>query len=870
MDQEDALQSEVDGGVEEEIKEEEYAEEAEANEVEEDEGEEDEGEEEEEKDEEDEDEEDEDEDEEEEDEVEEDEGEEEADNVPNKKKSKNNTNEMFFDVSNNFEEFDNILLDVRLRKALLYLFRFKHPTKIQKISIPSILKGNDTILNAKTGSGKTMAYLIPAIQRLIKFNVDEKEHLKFFYKCIIIAPTDELCLQIYNVGNKLCSYLKGMVTINHNVNNTFYEHPTILVSTPKSLCNYILEHKNKNNQNILSNLKILIIDEADVIHTKEFQKPMNILTRNYLPKNFSKKYQIVMASATLKKNIIEKTKLFLHNPIYLTTEEDKKKSKKHSIDSHVVESSKKSRNNNTLNDEGVMPQENGDADAINFKFVGKSFYYLYDDQLTKYIYLYLLIKNKTVKSKSIIFTASTTEAYKIKIFLTYLNITSSILNPIHPILIKQSIIVAFNRSKFYFLICPQFEKNTIRASHKESVNEDLSEDDSAGEELPDEEIEDELSENEPDREEINDEDLKDEMSENEPNREEINDEDLKDEMSENEPNREEINDEDLKDEMSENEPNREEINDEDLEDEMSDEESAKEEKEWGKISDENEKEKDFLYNRGLDFRNVSCVINFSMPLDKETFLHRIGRTCRLNTKGISISFVDENKQIEKNIVKEIEDENICHMKKKYMKFNNVEACRYRVESTLIKCTPKKIKLLIQKEILYHSLKSNELKEFFNSHANEKKQINRIVKRFNKQIISQKFIKDRNESIFLKKTTSSNTTKKNERFDKRNKNNNRDMQLIEKKNRSFTITQKGYEEQLKKEPNEEVTDPTKLPALCGRRLKNYMYMKYINNKKKRAVNNDEHQNSFNSKYTNRDKKGFKNNKFSKKRKFTKTR
>ncbi|CAD2114323.1 adenosinetriphosphatase [Plasmodium vinckei petteri] len=838
MDQEDAPQSEVEGGVEEEIKEEEYAEEAEANEVEEDEVEEDEDEEDEE-------------DEDEEDEEDEEDDDEDEGKAPNKMKVKNNTNEIFFDVSNNFEGFDNILLDVRLRKALLYLFRFKHPTKIQKISIPSILKGNDTILNAKTGSGKTMAYLIPAIQRLIKFNIDEKEHLKFFYKCIIIAPTDELCLQIYNVGNKLCSYLKGMVTINHNVNNTFYEHPTILVSTPKSLCNYILEHKNKNNQNILSNLKILIIDEADVIHTKEFQKPMNILTRNYLPKNFSKKYQIVMASATLKKNIIEKTKLFLHNPIYLTTEEDKKKSKKHSIDSQVVESSKKSRNNNTLNDEGVMPQENGDADAINFKFVGKSFYYLYDDQLTKYIYLYLLIKNKTVKSKSIIFTASTSEAYKIKIFLTYLNITSSILNPIHPILIKQSIIIAFNRSKFYFLICPQFERNTVRASPKESVNEDLSEDDSTGEELPDEEIEGELSEDDSAGEELPDEEIEDELSENEPDREEINDEELKDEMSENEPNREEINDEDLKDEMS-------------------DEEAAKEEKEWGKISDENEKEKDFLYNRGLDFYNVSCVINFSMPLDKETFLHRIGRTCRLNTKGISISFVDENKQIEKNIVKEIEDENICHMKKKYMKFNNVEACRYRVESTLIKCTPKKIKLLIQKEILYHSLKSNELKEFFNSHANEKKQINRIIKRFNKQVISQKFIKDRNESIFLKKTTSSNTTKKNGRFDKINKNNNRDMQLIEKKNRSFVITQKGYEEQLKKEPNEEVTDPTKLPALCGRRLRNYMYMKYINNKKKRAVNNDEHQNSFNSKYTNRDKKGFKNNKFSKKRKFTKTR
>ncbi|CXJ27175.1 ATP-dependent RNA helicase DBP9, putative [Plasmodium berghei] len=858
MDQEDGPQNEVEEGAPEEIKEEVYTEEV-AEEVE---KEEEAGEAEDEADEEAEGEDD-------------DEGEinEDDDKAPSKMKVKNNTEEIFFDVSNNFEGFDNILLDVRLRKALLYIFKFKHPTKIQKVSIPSILKGNDTILNAKTGSGKTMAYLIPAIQRLIKFNIDEKEHLKFFYKCIIIAPTEELCLQIYNVGDKLCSYLKGIVTINHNVNNIFYEHPTILVSTPKHLCNYILEHKNKNNQNILSNLKILIIDEADVIHTKEFQKPMYTLTRNYLPKNFSKKYQIIMASATLKKNIIEKTNLFLHKPIYLTTEEDKKttekKSKKHPIDSQIVESSKKSRNNKTVNNEGVIYQGNDDVDATNFKFVGKSFYYLYDEELTKYIYLYLLIKNKTVKFKSIIFTASTADAYKIKIFLTYLNITSSILNPNHPILIKQNIILSFNSSKFYFLICPQFERNTVRTSPKESVNVDLSEDEPTMEELTDEKLKSELSENEPTKEDINneeiedelsDEEIKSEQSENEPNKEDINNEEIEDELS----------DEEIKSELSENEPNKEDINNEEIEDELSDEESVKEEMDLDQISDDNEKEeKDFLYNRGLDFRNVSCVINFNMPLDKETFLHRIGRTCRLNTKGISISFVDENKEIEKSIVKEIENDNICYMKKKNMNFNSIETYRYRVESTLNKCTQKKINLFIQKEILYHSLKSNELKEFFNSHASEKRKINKIIKRFNKQIISQKFIKDRNESIFLKKMTPSNTIKKNESFDKRSKNNNRGMQHIEKRKRGFAITQKGYEDQLKKEPNEEVTDPTKLPALFGKRLRNYMYMKYINNKKKSTLDNDARQNRFNGKYSNRNKKGFKNNKFSKKNKFTKT-
>ncbi|SBT82738.1 ATP-dependent RNA helicase DBP9, putative [Plasmodium ovale] len=874
-----------------------------------------------------------------------------------------------FDKNNNFQDFDNILLDVRLRKALLFLFKYVYPTKIQKLAIPYILKGNDVILNSKTGSGKTMAYLIPVVQNLIKFNINEKEHLKFFYKCIIISPTEELCLQIYDVVEKLCTYVKTIVTVNHNVNKSFYEDPTILVTTPKLLCNYKKKKKKKKNQDILSNLKILILDEADILHTYEFQKPINALTHHYLSKSFAKKYQVIMASATLKKTISYSTSFFLHNPFYLTTEGGEMLDCK----SHLAKGDK-SRNTSdnvttdAANDLGVDKRkdhcsQNNIPQMVTPTFRGMSFYYLYDDEVTKYIYLYFLINNKNIKYKSIIFTRTIGDAYKIKIFLTYLNISSAVLNPHHSILIKQNVILAFNSSKFYFLICPQFHKKKLKnfkggdhnteLEHIQGEDLDLIEDAETGVTFPEEEDDfdsdygvNELASREEekiaggetnDKEEkiadgeTNDKeekiadgetnDKEEKIADGETNDKEekiadgeTNDKeekiaggetnDKEEKIADGETNDKEekiaggetndkeekiadgeTNDKeekiaggetnDKEEKIADGETNDKEekiaggetndkeekiadgeTNDKeekiaggetnDKEEKIADGEAIPDEKndvdsdsqsESSYMSEDSNEERDFLYNRGLDFKSVTCVVNFDMPEDKETFIHRIGRTGRLNKIGTIISLVNEKKEEEKNIINRIKKENICIMSRKNIHPNKIEAFRYRVESTLGKCTYKRIKFLIQKELLYQSLKSSQLKEFFTLHVNEKKNINKIVKTFNDKIIPYKLIKDRNQSIFLSKSNkinnsnsnyNSNSNNNNNNIQDRNKNKNKQQRepLVQKYKGGFIITQKGYEDQLRKEPENEVADPFKLPALCGKRLRHYMFNKYV--------------------------------------------
>ncbi|EUD66119.1 adenosinetriphosphatase [Plasmodium inui San Antonio 1] len=723
-----------------------------------------------------------------------------------------------FERGQNFLDFENILLDVRLRKAILYLFKFKHPTKIQKAAIPHILQGKDVIISSKTGSGKTMAYLIPLVQNIVKSNLNEKESLKFFYKGIILAPTEELCLQIYEVAQTLCSYLKNILSFNHNINKTFYDHPTVLVTTPKHLYNHTVECKRKYNLDILSNLRILVVDEADILHSREFQKWMNLLASYHFPKNYSQKYQIVMASATLKESLVEKTKLFLHKPVFLSEELEKNASPTSrttflSVDHPEGLHKRGAASNRDSSSVPVRSNKMSDASGtpkvrepvMHQQFRGKSFCYLYPDETTKYIYLYDLINEKVILHKSIIFTSTIHDAYKIKIFLTYFDIASSILNPNHPILVRQNIIFAFNNYKIFFLICPQYEKNAAaRGGRKGDMGDmgnmsdmgDIDNMDSIG-----------TVRSGGDTDDTGDATNHDDSG------------------FDGDTNDADANDTDRGEDLRSN------------------------------LDDGSEEEKDFLYNRGLDFQGVHCVVNFDMPLDTKTFVHRVGRTCRLDNKGISISFVNENKPAEKKLLQKIGAKNICTINHKAVAQNKVEMYRYRVESILIKCTNKKVKHFIQKEILYQSLKSKELKEFFNSNEDEKRTINKIVKHFNTHVVPQKLIKDRLKNLFLKKPKRKGISKNGMRRkgkesgdmsrDKRNQKHNgmtngredekraAQQHYVKSKSNGFVLTEQAYQDQLRKEPETEVADPTKLPPIYGKRLRSYVYNKYVMGKRRRG-------------------------------------
>lgn len=135
------------------------------------------------------------------------------------------------------------------------------PTEIQKEAIPYLLEGRDLLGIAQTGSGKTAAFCLPIIQRIITSENREKNH---FPKALIMAPTRELCSQIVE---NIDLYSKGLavrsVAIFGGVGQKDQEEALkrgvdVVVATPGRLIDLV-------NQKILrlSVVEVLVLDEAD-------------------------------------------------------------------------------------------------------------------------------------------------------------------------------------------------------------------------------------------------------------------------------------------------------------------------------------------------------------------------------------------------------------------------------------------------------------------------------------------------------------------------------------------------------------------------------------------------------------------------------
>nr|AAW27582.1 SJCHGC09528 protein [Schistosoma japonicum] len=165
------------------------------------------------------------------------------------------------------------------------------PTEVQKGCIPVILEGNDVVACAKTGSGKTAAFLIPILQSLMT-------ELKPLY-ALIITPTRELAHQIgeqaagLNLiqGEPLCNVLVitgGRSIIHQSID--LARSPHIIVSTPGRLADLLRTQIAAQEANVtdkqewtLSRTKVVVLDEADRLLEDNFGKDLTIIMKA-LPK----------------------------------------------------------------------------------------------------------------------------------------------------------------------------------------------------------------------------------------------------------------------------------------------------------------------------------------------------------------------------------------------------------------------------------------------------------------------------------------------------------------------------------------------------------------------------------------------------------
>ena len=101
--------------------------------------------------------------------------------------------------------FREMGLDDRLLEAAAVKLAWKEPTDIQKRAIPLIMEGRDLLARGRTGSGKTGAFVIPIIQKVLDCKRIGTGSSEQCVRALIMAPTKELCRQIQNVlKGELC------------------------------------------------------------------------------------------------------------------------------------------------------------------------------------------------------------------------------------------------------------------------------------------------------------------------------------------------------------------------------------------------------------------------------------------------------------------------------------------------------------------------------------------------------------------------------------------------------------------------------------------------------------------------------------------
>ncbi|RHY68119.1 hypothetical protein DYB30_003539 [Aphanomyces astaci] len=344
-------------------------------------------------------------------------------------------------------------LDKRLSKACAKM-QFVHATLVQKHCIPLALQGKDLLVRARTGSGKTAAFCLPVLQKLLAAH---SPTTKKSIKALILVPTKELVDQTKAHLWELMYYCRDIVSVlglsGQTVNAQqalLRDLPDILITTPSRL----VVHLDAGNVDLKHSVHTVVMDEADMILSFGYGDDVKKIF-NALPKIC----QHFFMSATLSPELDALKKALLHNPAVVKLEEG--------------------------SSDGKLTQ-----------------YYLPVAKKDKDLLLYALIKLGIVHGKIIFFVNSTSAAYRLKLFFEQFLIPAAVLNSQLPHNSRQHIIEQFNRGLIDYLIATDdsMDKDEGEDEDDEDEDDDIGDDESDDESDDEEEdvVEEEEEEDEGD------------------------------------------------------------------------------------------------------------------------------------------------------------------------------------------------------------------------------------------------------------------------------------------------------------------------------------------------------------------------------------
>jgi ATP-dependent RNA helicase RhlE len=184
---------------------------------------------------------------------------------------------------------------------LINRMKFVTPTPIQYKAIPIAIEGQDIVGVAQTGTGKTMAFGIPMVQRLAQGPG----------RALILVPTRELALQVDEALHKIARSfgIRSAVLIGgasmHNQVKMLRRHPRIIIATPGRFNDHLRQRTMR-----LNDFRILVLDEADRMLDMGFMPQIEAVLRN-LPKD----RQTMLFSATIPDKIVRIAAKYMKLPV---------------------------------------------------------------------------------------------------------------------------------------------------------------------------------------------------------------------------------------------------------------------------------------------------------------------------------------------------------------------------------------------------------------------------------------------------------------------------------------------------------------------------------------------------------------------------
>ncbi|PQK08124.1 hypothetical protein BB8028_0001g02030 [Beauveria bassiana] len=335
--------------------------------------------------------------------------------------------------------FTDLALDPRLVQAVAEQ-KFSQPTLVQRMAIPIALKGQDVLCKAKTGSGKTAAYVLPVLNGILTRKTTDPEPAT---TALILVPTRELADQVFKAIEQFsafCSKDVRAVKLTDKLSDAVQRSllatlPDIVISTPARAW-----HNVNGNSSALSLAKLshLVLDEADLLLSYGYDGDLENLSWS-IPKGI----QTIMMSATLTSEVDSLRKIFYRDnvPELLDLEE---------------------------------PENEGEGITQLVTKCGED---------EKFLLAYVIFKLKLVKGKCIIFVADIDRCYRLKLFFEQFGIRSCILNAELPVNSRIHVVEEFNKNVYDIIIASD-------------ENEILGKEDKAGEEEEAEEVEEQEGEEE--------------------------------------------------------------------------------------------------------------------------------------------------------------------------------------------------------------------------------------------------------------------------------------------------------------------------------------------------------------------------------------